>query len=171
MTAAIAALVLAACHRSGGEDAAGTGSTGAVDAAAPAPPEHLAPGELVEGKEKAFGLALPRDVTVEHRYADVVWAHTNLQPAAVADFFKKRVDGGRSSITLNEATLEDVEVPGQPDKHLTIHLVYSPSHVATRIEIRDVTPPSLEGLPDEASRWRAEGLSPDGKILDPKTLH
>ena len=44
----------------------GTSPGGATAPAAEAPPlDHLAPGELVEGTEQAFGLTLPRGVHVE----------------------------------------------------------------------------------------------------------
>ena len=148
-----------------------SGGERARDAAAAAPAEHLAPGELVEGKEKAFGLVLPRDVIVEKRYDDVVWARSDVQPLPIADFFKKRVTVGKVSTSLEEATLDQVDVPGMPGQKLYIHITYSQAHVQSRIEIRNVTPPSLDGLPDEAARWRAAGMTPDGKPLDPKHLH
>src|SRR5215472_4683984 len=52
---------------SDGNDTAGPGGPpGATAPSATAPPlDHLAPGELVEGTEDAFGLTLPRGVHVE----------------------------------------------------------------------------------------------------------
>ena len=40
----------------------------------------------------------------------------------------------------------------------------------TKVELFDSTPPPLPDLPDEQARWKAVGLTPDGKILDPKHL-
>ena len=58
-----------------------------------------------------------------------------------------------------------------PDKLLVVSVKPAPGAVGmTQIEVRDVTPTKAPELPDEAARWRAAGLTPEGRVLDPTKL-
>ena len=42
--------------------------------------------------------------------------------------------------------------------------------LGTRVEVRKLTMPKAPELPNDEERWRAAGLRPDGRPLDPKKL-
>jgi hypothetical protein len=48
---------------------------------------------------------------------------------------------------------------------LHVHLGLSPEGV--RVELRDMTAPVVPPAPDEETRWRRVGLTPDGRLADP----
>ena len=73
--------------------------------------------------------------------------------------------------TLNEATFDQCDVPGQPGLRVKIVAAFASRAGNTTVEIRNVTPP-VDNLPkDDSARWRAAGMTPDGRPLDPKQLH
>lgn len=167
--AAIACLVVLGCHR----DETDTGTpVGSVSAK---PVDHLAPGELLEGPEKAFGLALPKDVTVEKRFVDVVYAMGSPAPEAVAKYFSTRVEGGKVTTGDRGTTFDGVHAAGNAAVTLRVEVATSTDGPfagrGTRVTVRDITAPKQPDLPDESARWNAAGLTPDGQLVDPKHLH
>jgi hypothetical protein len=144
-------------------------ASGAPVAASAAPVDHLAPGELVEGKEVAYGVALPRDADRIKTVAPSVYGHVRAAPSAVQAYFQARVSGGKvtrdplgSSITIDQAHAAD------PNVALYIRIDHDPD--GARFEVRDATPPPPELHANDEERWRANGLKPNGAI-DPTTLH
>jgi hypothetical protein len=59
-------------------------------------------------------------------------------------------------------------VEGQPGRELLVRIATAPG--GSSVEIRDSTPTPASALPDEASRWRQVGLTPDGRLADPSHL-
>ncbi len=157
---------LAACHK-----AAPVQQTGqAVASASAVPVDHLAPGELLEGKERAFGLPLPRNINVKHRFVDVVYASDPATPDALANYVRARVREGKVTAGATQTVFDRVKVPAQPDKEITIYVRAASGGNGSELEIHDVTPVQAPQLPDEAARWRAAGLKPNGQVLDPQHL-
>ena len=142
-------------------------ATVAPDGAAP-PRDRLAPGELLEGTEKAFGLTLPRRVHVDQTFIDVVYAGGDPQPDAVANYVRARVRMGTVRIGAASTLFERVQIPGSPGREYSIRVAPGERGDGCRMDLRDVTPPVLP--PTEVERWRAVGLTPQGKILDPTHL-
>jgi hypothetical protein len=138
-----------------------------VAAPAPVTPvDHLAPGELVEGTEHAFGLTLPRNLHVDDSFADVIYATGDVGIHPLAKYFRTRLEGGSLREDDTSATFDHVRVPGRPERELHVR-IGNAAGGKVRTEIRDSTPPPAPNLPDEAARWRAVGLTPQGKVLDP----
>lgn len=134
------------------------------------PPDHLGEGELLEGTEKVFGLTLPRDVKVDSRFIDLAYASGPPRPDAVANYIRGRVRFGTVHIGAANTLFEKVQLPDAPGREISIRVSAGDSGRGCSIELRDVTPPKpLEG--SEADKWRAVGLTPDGKLLDPQHLH
>jgi len=159
LTSALGLLSGAACTKKNDEGAT-----------PPPPVDHLAPHEQVEGKDKAFALALPRDAVVVGRFADSVNIQSKLTLEDLANFVRARVKEGRVVAGGAATTFEDVVVPADPDRRLTIVIRRSNSGAPMRSDmiVRDSTPPPVEpGLSDE-ERFKKAGLGPDGKLLDPK---
>src|SRR6476619_4399877 len=60
-----------------------------------APPDRLAPGEVVEGTERAFGLPLPRASHVAARFATSAHITSTVTPEQLANFVRTRVQEGK----------------------------------------------------------------------------
>jgi hypothetical protein len=136
--------------------------------AATLPIDHLAPGELLEGPEQAFGIALPRGIGVDGAFSRVVHASGRGSVSSLTKYFEARLAGGEFRDGPESATFEHVRFPSRPDRELRIHIRAWGSGVT--VEVRDITPPPAPDLPDEAARWRQVGLTPDGKLADPTHL-
>lgn len=132
------------------------------------PVDHLAPGEVAEGKDKAFALVLPRGVIVEHSFVDVVFARGTVPAELLANYVRTRVQDGKVTVGAGRTVFDQVKVPSDPKRLLHIRVDPGEDGIGARIEVRDVTPPPSDNLPDEAARWRAAGLKPNGEQLDPK---
>jgi hypothetical protein len=164
------ALAAAGCGKpsvaSGDAPASGLGTPPAPSVT---PADHLGPDELIEGSEKAFGLPLPRGLTVGHRYAYAVDGTGTMTVHALVMYFRPRLQGGTLRESDRVATFEHVTVPGLPPyTDLTIRLATGLNE--TRVDVVSTTHPPAAELPDVPSRWRQVGLTPDGKVLDPTHL-
>ncbi len=131
-------------------------------------PDQLAPGELVEGGSKAFGVPLPRELHVDASFADVVYASGPLGVHPLVQFFRARLADGGLREGPEAATFEHVHALGKPEKDLLVRIALQGG--ASRVEFRDTTPPMLPVLPDDSARWRQVGLTPQGRLADPTHL-
>lgn len=133
------------------------------------PPDRLAPDELLEGTEKAFGLVLPRGTRIEGAFTDTVNATVDAKLLPVVEYLRARVRDGTFTKGQFTATFEHVKVPGRPGRELRIRL-NEVGGVGTKVELFDSTPPPAPDLPDEEARWKNVGLTKDGRLVDPKHL-
>lgn len=135
--------------------------------------DRLAPGEFPEGKQKAYALALPLASSVRTSYGGTVGVVSELSPEQLANFVRTRVKEGKVVAGTSSTRFEDVVVPAEPNRRLTIHVRPTrPDNSSFRSEmtVEDTTPPPLEpGLSDE-ERWRKAGYGPNGQI-DKTRLH
>jgi hypothetical protein len=165
----VAALGLACSKGSPSGDVVPEWSPAVAPVASSTPVDHLGPDELIEGPDRAFGVALPRGLTVEERYPDTVYASGPVTVHALVLYLRPRLQGGSLRESPTVATFEHVGTSGlPPNTDLSIHLTMGIGK--TRVAISSTTLPPAPVLPDEASRWRQAGLTPDGKILDPTHL-
>ncbi len=139
------------------------------------PVDHLAPSELLEGDAKAFGLVLPRGVRVDNAFGDVVFASGQVSQGAAVKYVRNRVREGKviqpEFAAAQRTTFDHVRLPAMPDKQFVVYVEPVLGTVGTtRIEVHDVTPAKAPNLPDEAARWAAAGLKPNGQPLDPSHL-
>jgi hypothetical protein len=138
-----------------------------VDAATPV--DHLAPGELLEGTEKAFGLVLPRGMHVQNALMSSVWAVGTVKMDDMANYVRVRVRGGTGTRGVVGTVFDNVTAPAEPNRILHIMVSRLPASDGCRIEVRDITPaPPLPIPTTEVERFRAAGLTPDGKFIDPQ---
>jgi hypothetical protein len=165
--AVVGAAVLGACRRRAEPP---PGSAAPV----PSAPSEVAAvdkaldGELAEGDEKAFGLALPREMKVKARLQKDVVAIGDVAINRLVEYLQARVSANHLETTVREVTLDQVTVRGQPGTLLHIEIL--PKAGLTQLALRDITPPKVrEGLTDE-ERWRAVGMYPNGRLIDPTHL-
>lgn len=137
------------------------------------PPDHLVVDEVVEGKEKAFGLPLPRLARVAARFESSVDVYSPLSPEEVVNFVRARVKDGKITPGSSSTLLQLVVPIADPQKLLSIdvHAFHGPDPtVRCEMIIRDVTPlPTEPGLTDD-QRWKKAGLTSDGHVADPSHL-
>lgn len=139
-----------------------------ASAAAPLPADHALPGELAEGAEKAFGLNLPRRMSVTARFPDAVFAQGDVAPDLVASYVRDRVLAAKIEADPVKTIFLRATSRAEPGRVMRIDVVGRGG--ATELFVRDETQaPAKEGLTTE-QRWRELGLSPDGKPLDPTHL-
>jgi hypothetical protein len=170
---ALSLLALAsACHRPAPGDASegrGDAPASSTPAASVAPPtDHLAPGELIEGSEQAFGVVLPRDLRVKGRFVDAVYTTGRPSVHALTQYFRARLEDGSLREGVQAATFEHVRVRGKPGLELFVHV--AAARDGTNVEIRNATPQPASPLMDEPARWKEVGLTPHGRIADPTHL-
>ncbi|HTQ41784.1 MAG TPA: hypothetical protein VMI75_03435 [Polyangiaceae bacterium] len=145
-------------------------AAGATAPTAAAPPlDHLAPGELVEGTEQAFGLALPRDVHVESSDRGDVRAVGLVTLHAFVKYLRTHVQESTVDEGDQYADLHKVKLHGKPGALYEMHLAPA-GFRGTSLLVQDVTPSPMPDLPNDAERWKAAGLTPNGKVLDPTHL-
>jgi hypothetical protein len=146
------------------ESSSGSPSPSSGDKARPV--DHVAAGELLEGTEMAFGLALPRAAHVEGAFSDVVLVTMRASVDSLVAYFRARVREGTLRKGNQSATFEHAKVPGKPGLEVSVQLrALSPQE--SRIEVRDTTPVpgTAKATPEET--WRALGMKPNGQPLDP----
>jgi hypothetical protein len=167
LAVAAALAVLGACART--PRAEDTPPTPVAAQPVPAAPvDHLAPGELVEGLDSAFGLKLPRRMQVDRRFAQVIYASGPADLHPLAKYFRSRLAGGTLDEDDTSLTFDHVHIQDQSGREFRIRVTRAISGV--RVEIRDTTPTPAPNFPDEAARWKAVGLTPTGRLLDPTHL-
>ena len=136
------------------------------------PPDHLAPAEVVEGKERAFGLPLPHGSSVGSQFPTSMQVRTRLTPEDLVNFVKARVKDGTVMHGTSVTQLFAVTPLAAPEKRLTIDVRPYRDGDGNRSEmlVQDFTaPPTEPGLTDE-QRWKKAGLTPSGLVADPTKL-
>ncbi len=139
-------------------------------AASAVPVDRLAPGELIPGDKTAFAILLPREVTIDQALTEVVFASGPVGASDLANYMRPRVRDGSVSIGASATVFDQVKAVDDPSRLLFIRIFPGPMGRGARMEIRNVTPPPLPDLPSTAERWKQMGLTPEGKVLDPKHL-
>jgi hypothetical protein len=130
--------------------------------------DRTLPGELAEGSDVAFGLALPRILRVKGRFEGVVYAEGAVSREQVANFVRQRVTADKVETGPAKTVFSRVTVRGHPGPILAV-AVTSVGGTA-ELEVRDVTPKKVEDVATPDDRWRKLGLNPDGSPLDPTHL-
>lgn len=138
---------------------------------APPPPERaktdrLAPMELVEGAEKAYGLSMPRELKISFRFPKAIHAEGAASGEAVANFIRARVKDGEIRVGASETLFDGVRVPADPGRVLRVRV--SSERGSCKVVVEDATPPEVKGTTEE--RMRNVGLTPDGKLIDDKRI-
>ncbi len=166
---AVLLIAAAGCNSAPPPEATGGGAAPAASSAEAVPTEHLAPDELVEGTQDAYGIKLPRGMDVTGRLNDRVFATGYFQVHPLVQYFRARLQDGELREGKESATFEHVKVPGKPGVELAIRVTPATTG-GMDVTVMDTTKPPAPDLPNEEARWKAVGLTKDGKVLDPKHL-
>lgn len=115
----------------------------------------------------AFGLPVPRSMTVTARFPDAVFATGELSLVDVVDYVRARVGPSPSEGTPSKMVFSKAILATAPDRQLRIEIAAVSNR--TELVVRDVTPPKVEPMsPDE--RMKKAGLTPTGELLDPRSM-
>lgn len=142
-----------------------------VEGGAPAPSssaDHLTKGEIPEGSQRAFTLALPLHSAIKATFPGSVHVASAHSYEELAVFVKARIKDGKTRSSSSETMFEQVVATRDASKTLTIQVLPAPivGEYKSQMVVTDVTPaPEPPGLTD-ADRWRKAGLTPDGKQID-----
>lgn len=157
-----------ACKRHLDDEARGAPASAAASQARPV--DHLAPDELAEGTEKAFGLTLPKGVHLDAEFPDQAWAHGEVPYAELVEYVRIHVRGGSLMKRDDGAYFQNVNLPDDPKRTLSIRVQHHGDRGAS-LALADETPPALPAAASPEEELRQVGLTKDGKLLDPKNLH
>lgn len=167
---ALVAPALAAGCQSGATDTPASRATTAPAAdSAPPPLDHLAPDELLESDKIAFGVKLPRGLVVMHEAPMGMWAKGPVSVHALAKYFHARLVEGTMREGDEAATFDHVRAPGVANRLLLV-TIRKERDATTSVRIEDLTLPPAPDM-TQAERWRAVGLTPEGKLIDPTHLN
>ena len=160
-----------ACHREEADQAPPELHPIAAQPAAPAR-DHLVPGELVEGPDRAFGVPLPRGSHVDSTFPQQIIATCNAKASDVANYIRPRVAMGTVSVGAASTIFERVQSPANPGRELVIRVEEGNVGVGSRIIVRDVTPPPVDPSLTDEQRWKQAGMKPGGGgVADPTHLY
>ncbi|MCC6217398.1 MAG: hypothetical protein IT376_21245 [Polyangiaceae bacterium] len=158
-----------ACAIEGAQPSGGPGPTAretASGAASGASPDRLAPGELAASGQDAFGLPIPRGMTVERRFPDAVHAVGSVEAEAVANFVRARVSTTHVEAGAARTVFPRVSLGADSSRVYRIEVIRERGR--TRLVVKDATPPpTTDGLTNE-ERWRRAGMQPGGAGVDPE---
>ena len=162
---ALAALLLcASCQHKTAPAPAGSALTAA---SAPRPVDRLAPDELAAGTADVWGLTIPRDMRIEHRFPEIAYVVGPVKADALANYVRDRVVVSHVEIGAGRTIFPNAHIKGGSRDHV-YELDVIPEPSGSRLEIQDLTPVKvIPGLSDE-ERWRQAGLTPQGRPLDMK---
>jgi len=141
-----------------------------ASAASAVPLDHLAPDELAPGKVEVYGFPVPRGMEVEAHLSDRAYVSGRVSPEALANYVQEQVIVSHVEIGAARTVFPMARIKAGPaDRVFTLEVL--PDGPQTRLVIEDTTPPPPPppGMTD-AERWRAAGLTPQGKPLDPQQL-
>lgn len=134
-------------------------------ATATTPVDHVDTHELPEGTEAAFGLPIPRAMSVEQRFPDAVRARGDLPLDAVANYVRARVVADRVETGPAKTVFSQVTLRASPNRMLRVEVV----RLADRTEllVRDVTRPPASDAVKPTDPWDKPGFDPKDRRADP----
>lgn len=134
-------------------------------APAPSSPDRLPRGELLEGDTRIFGVPLPVDATVEAAFRWSASARGPWSPEDLAAYLKPRLVTDHVEIAGRKILFPRARVRAGGDTILRIEV--DSFRGGAILHLRDITPPPVQPNLTEEERWRAVGMTPDGRLLDP----
>lgn len=139
---------------------------------AASPGDRLAPGEAAPGQESVHGLMLPRGGKVERTFGKSSYAYVPLSPESVANYIRTQTDDTEAVVGPTGTVFPKLHVRGAPTDHwLRVEISAADRNDATNLVIDrvDEKPKPPPGKTN-AELMKEVGLTPDGKILDPKHI-
>ncbi len=134
----------------------------------PRAPDKLAPDESPEGAEMLHGLRLPRRSRVADQLGPYTIVRSQLPADQLATYVRQRVEGGNVTAGAASTVLNGVTAKGG-DPTALLEIKVQPTHdpaFTSEMHVRVLPKPQLPPEATEEERWRAAGVTPDGKLID-----
>jgi len=129
--------------------------------APPKPVDHVAPGELLEGTESAFGLVLPRDTQVTGRLTRQTTGEIYAPPENVANYVRARVGDGKITMGTTTTTFSSVRPKADPTRVIDVRVERTRS--GSRLDVMEVVVTSEPPPPTKAGALKKAGLQANGR--------
>jgi len=119
---------------------------------------------MAEGNERAFGLAVPRDMHVVVRFPDAVYAEGPVGFEALSNYVRARVSAERVETGPAKTVFLGARIKGDVQHRIQVEVTDLGGKA--EIIVRDQTPkPDPEPGLSEKERWRRAGVGEDGKVV------
>ncbi len=121
--------------------------------------------ELAEGDKSAFGLPIPRDMTVEAQFPDSVQAVGRVSFEALANYVRDRVRAERIDTGPAKTVFVGAKLKQDDGKKIRVEVT---SVAGSRVEllVRDKTKAEPSDGLTPAQRWRKAGVGPNGREIN-----
>ncbi|MBL8611515.1 MAG: hypothetical protein JNL38_29490 [Myxococcales bacterium] len=171
--AALAAVLASGCRGKVDDRSETSEAPSAPSPVTTLPQDAVGKGQLIEGKEEAYGVRLPYEWSISSKMQNGVVAVGPGKPEDVANYVRARVQAKTVNVGASSTRFVKVTVRSLPNRELAIGVEPDPRGGArSRIVIEDVTPPP-DPPPekrDPAARMESVGLTPNGRVLNPSRL-
>lgn len=133
-------------------------------------PDRLRPGETLPGRERVFGIELPRGLSVAARFPEFVQLTGRVRSEDVANHFRKHVVAEHVELGTHRTVFPRAMVKGD-EKRRIFRIDITRDRRMTYVKIRDITQaPVTQGL-SEKERWDRAGRNPDGTLKDRQKVY
>lgn len=131
-------------------------------------PDRLPPGQLLEGDEKVFDLALPVGSTIEAVFQGSASVFGSYAPEDLAAYLKPRLRSSHVEMAGDKIVFPKAEVRGREGRIFRVEI--GSFRGGTQLRLRDITPARAEPGLTEEERWRQVGMTPDGRLIDQNSM-
>jgi hypothetical protein len=109
----------------------------------PLPVDHLADGELAEGKEVAFGFRFPKGFQVTRQFQNAAYATAPVSAERTANYIRRRVTASTEAIGPTRTIFQLAQVKNQPQKH-PLRIEVNRLSYKTEIVVHHLVPPPVD---------------------------
>lgn len=128
------------------------------------PLDRLAPGELAESPELAFGFPVPVGMSVERAFPDAIYLSGEVTVPGLVSYVRKHAQVTNAELEDSTIRFRSVRIPRNGlERQYAFEVVQQGRQV--RLVIRDTTPTPLQPGLTEDERWKQAGLKPNGQPL------
>lgn len=128
------------------------------------PLDRLAPGELAESSELAFGFPVPVGMSIERVFPDAVYLGGEVTVPGLLSYLRKHAQVSNAELMDSTVRFSSVRIPRAGLERLYQFEVVQQGR-QVRLVIRDTTPTPLQPGLTEEERWKQAGLKPNGQPL------
>ncbi len=131
-------------------------------------PDRLPPGELLEGPDEVFGIAVPRGMVGHKKGPKIAEITGSADYDLLVDYIKARISVRHAEMLEDRLVFPNARILGSKDRIYELTVRRLPR--GSKVTILDVTKlPGTGGLSEE-ERWKRAGLKPGGGLIDPNAM-
>lgn len=132
-------------------------------------PDRLPPGELIEGTEDAFGIRVPKGMTLSPPSIKYRRFAGRVDFDQLTEYVRTRITAHHAELRRDALFFDNVRIKGgDPGRVYDVTLTNRPSERVVVIE--DTTRPPANPNISSEERWKRAGLKPHGGLIDPNAM-